>query len=112
MPADPPAARQKSIHWAALGLDERKRVLVLSPDERNAVAPYVSALYVTSRDKRNRRAWQVPAAGGWVITGDLLLQPQRALEHRRRPTPARATADEMAEVARAVRGVLVAPTSG
>jgi len=59
-----------------------------------------------SRDKRNRRAWQVPAAGGWVITGDLLLRPQRILEHRRRPTPGRATADEMAEVAVGVRGVL------
>lgn len=105
-PSDQPTARQKSIHWADLGLEERKRVLVLSPDERNAVAPYVSALYVTSRDRRNRRAWQVPAAGGWVITGDLILQPQRALEHRRRPTPARATADEMAEVAVGVRGVL------
>jgi len=105
-PSDRPTARQKSIHWADLGLEERKRVLVLSPDERNAVAPYVSTLYVTSRDRRNRRVWQVPAAGGWVITGDLLLQPQRALEHRRRPTPARATADEMAEVAVGVRGVL------
>jgi len=112
MPTDPPAARQKGIHWADLGLAERKRVLVLSPDERNAVAPYVSALYVTSRDKRRRRAWQVPAAGGWVVTGDLLLRPRRALEHRRRPTPARATADEMAEVARAVRGALAVRPAG
>lgn len=99
-------AAQKAIHWADLGLDERKRVLVVSPDERNAVAPYVTALYVTSRDKARRRAWQVPAAGGWVITGDLLVQTHRSLEHRRRPTPRRATAAEMTEVAGAVRGVL------
>jgi mRNA-degrading endonuclease toxin of MazEF toxin-antitoxin module len=108
MSRDMPRARQRDIHWADLGLDERKRVLVLSPDERNARAPYVTALYVTSRDKRSRRAWQVPAAGGWVVTGDILLCAQRALEHRRRPAPRRATASEMAEVATGVRAVLTA----
>ena len=106
MQRDMPRARQRDIHWADLGLEERKRVLVLSPDERNARAPYVTALYTTSRDKPSRRAWQVPAAGGWVVTGDILLCGQRALEHRRRPAPRRATVGEMAQVATGVRAVL------
>ncbi|MGA0121886.1 MAG: hypothetical protein ACO3KD_02605 [Gaiellales bacterium] len=106
MPRDESRARQKEIHWADVGLDERKRLLVLSPDERNATAPYVTTLYTTSRDKRNRRPWQVPAAGGWVITGDLLVRGHRSLEHRRRPSPARASAGEMAEVASGVRDLL------
>lgn len=106
MVRDEPRAQQKSIHWTDLGLDERKRVLVMSPDERNGTAAYVTALYVTSRDKRRRRPWQVPAAGGWVITGDVLLCTHRSLGHRRRPTPSRATVDEMAEVARALRHLL------
>ena len=98
--------RQLGTYWANLGLEERKRVLIVTPDEHNAVATYSTTLYVTSQDKRRRRRWQVPMAASWAITGDLLLCRHSALELRQRPSPQRATAAEMREVAIGVLCVL------
>lgn len=108
----PPAGRypagypqQRGVYWTDLGVGERKRVCVLTPDEHNRVAAYSTTLRLTSREKPQRRDWQVPCEGGWIITGDLIVRPHGLLDHRRRPRPNAIPRAGMSEVARRVQGL-------
>lgn len=103
-PTDRP--HQRGVYWTDLGLDERKRVGVVTPDEHNRVASHVTTVRLTSRDKRWRRDFQVPCEGGWIITGDLILRSHTDLDHRRRPRPSEIPRVGMAEVAVRLQGLL------
>jgi mRNA-degrading endonuclease toxin of MazEF toxin-antitoxin module len=109
----PPAGRypaghpqQRGVYWTDLGVGERKRVCVLTPDEHNRVAAYSTTLRLASRDKPGRRDGQVPCEGGWIITGDLIIRPHGLLDHRRRPRPNAITRAGMREVAQRVQKLL------
>ncbi|MBA3332149.1 MAG: hypothetical protein H0T39_14985 [Actinobacteria bacterium] len=111
-PAPAPAAprtdwwpRQNGIHFAnntSIGPDD-KLYGVISDDDWNSLpeTTYAAAVRLTSKTKSQRRRWEVPVAGGWVVTGDLYSVSYGRFEHKPPPSryPSRLSDEESSQVA-------------
>jgi hypothetical protein len=58
---------------------------VITSDAWNVRNDYATCAFITSRFKAWRERRQVPAGGGYAITGDIEPFPHVRLDHRSRP---------------------------
>lgn len=85
--------------------DERKRYVIMSPNAWNAVAPYVSLVRTTSRDKANVAAFPLIEGGAArAACGDLSVRRhgEIIIDPRSRPTPRTVSFGDMSVIARGI----------
>ena len=118
-PADPPVRpradwwpRQNDVHFArnaAIGPNDKLYGVISDDDWNSRVGtPSVAAVRLTSNTKATRLRWEVPVAGGFVVTGDIYSVALRDFERGPPPSkyPSRLTDDESAAVAKKQKAVL------
>jgi mRNA-degrading endonuclease toxin of MazEF toxin-antitoxin module len=97
--------RQNDIHFAsnaAIG-PEDKLYAVIADDDWNSLpsSSYTAAVRLTSKTKPQRMRWEIPVAGGWIVTGDLYSIAYSRFEqsHPRDPYPKSLTTVESSRIA-------------
>jgi mRNA-degrading endonuclease toxin of MazEF toxin-antitoxin module len=97
--------RQDDVHFARnpAAPTQDKLYAAISDDDWNShhASTHVAAVRLTSRTKPQRRRWEVPVQGGYVVSGDVYAVPLGHFEQTapRAPYPTSLTGAESAAIA-------------